>query len=394
MKKIKYIYLIILILPLVFSGVYYLFNYQNEIIVVSSLPDNSAGAARGQSRGLELAFEEEKYKAGKYKIMWIPLVNTTEQGYSIDLEKKNAEFAINNKKVLAYFGPFNSDLGIISLPILNKAGVLQLSGSMTWPGLTKNSYRVGDPMKYYPTGKIHFFRVAPSDIVQGLVASSFIKQKNVKSVASIHDGSIYGRGVSSIFEKNCLEYGIILAATGSIEVPNESDTAIDNILKTNPGAVFVGAESVPNVSELYTGLRLGGYKGIIFGTNFTEKQISDSINISDKNVYTINPGKFYNDEDDIMVSFYENYKNRYKEEPPPYSYYAYISGKLILNAISNSNGTRKDVLDVFKTDLNTHIVNSKHIHFDFSGDLIEEFSGIFHMENGSWIFIQSIDIQK
>ena len=68
---------------------------------------------------------------------------------------------------IAYLGEFNSGASAISIPILNEAGILQVSPSNTYVGLTRaEGAEKGEPDKYYPTGKRTYGRVVPADHIQ------------------------------------------------------------------------------------------------------------------------------------------------------------------------------------------------------------------------------------
>ena len=81
----------------------------------------------------------------------------------------NARKAAQDKSTIAYLGEFNSGASAISIPILNQAGILQVSPSNTAVGLTRTEPGAdkGEPDKYYPTGKRTYGRVVPTDDIQG-----------------------------------------------------------------------------------------------------------------------------------------------------------------------------------------------------------------------------------
>ena len=57
-----------------------------------------------------------------------------------------------------------------TIPILNQAGVPQVSPANTYVGLTTNDpgSAPGEPQKYYPTGKRTYLRLVPRDSIQGV----------------------------------------------------------------------------------------------------------------------------------------------------------------------------------------------------------------------------------
>ncbi len=71
-------------------------------------------------------------------------------------------------KAVYYIGEFNSGASEVSIPILNQAGIPQVSPANTYVGLTTNEpgSAPGEPQKYYPTGKRTYLRIVPRDTIQ------------------------------------------------------------------------------------------------------------------------------------------------------------------------------------------------------------------------------------
>ena len=101
------------------------------------------GTSKGQSEavisGEKLALEQAGGKVGKYKINYVSLDDSTAQNPGTADEAQtaqNARKAVQDKKTIFYLGEFNSGGTKVSLPILNKANIPQISPSNTAVGLT------------------------------------------------------------------------------------------------------------------------------------------------------------------------------------------------------------------------------------------------------------------
>ncbi len=79
---------------------------------------------------------------------------------------------------IAYIGEFNSGATANSIPILNEAGILQVSPGQhrARPDQERPGAEPGEPDKYYPTGKRNYVRVVPNDTIQGA------------ALATVHEG--------------------------------------------------------------------------------------------------------------------------------------------------------------------------------------------------------------
>jgi branched-chain amino acid transport system substrate-binding protein len=101
------------------------------LTIYSSLP--LQGTSKGQSEaviaGERLALKEAGSKAGKFKLKYVSLDDSTAQNPGTADEgqtAQNARKAVQDKSTIFYLGEFNSGGTKVSLPILNKAGIPQI----------------------------------------------------------------------------------------------------------------------------------------------------------------------------------------------------------------------------------------------------------------------------
>ncbi|HVE67200.1 MAG TPA: branched-chain amino acid ABC transporter substrate-binding protein [Solirubrobacteraceae bacterium] len=181
----------------------------SNLTIYSSLP--LQGTSRGQSeaviQGERLALKElaPGNKIGKYTLKYVSLDDSTAQNPGTADEgqtAQNARKAASDKTTIFYLGEFNSGGTKVSLPILNKAGIPQISPSNTYVGLTTDDpgSEPGEPRKYYPTGKRTYARVVPRDTIQGAALVSTMKEDGCKAVTLWNDGSTYGAGLARNIE--------------------------------------------------------------------------------------------------------------------------------------------------------------------------------------------------
>ena len=116
----------------------------DELTIYSSLP--LQGTSKGQSEavinGEKLALKEMNGKVGKYTIKYVSLDDSTAQNPGTADEgqtAQNARKAVQDESTIFYLGEFNSGGTKVSLPILNKANIPQISPSNTYVGLTTDA---------------------------------------------------------------------------------------------------------------------------------------------------------------------------------------------------------------------------------------------------------------
>ncbi|MBA2637424.1 MAG: ABC transporter substrate-binding protein [Solirubrobacterales bacterium] len=137
--------------------------------IYSSLP--LQGAARAQAEaavdGAKLALEQAGGKVGKLTIQYTSLDDSTAQagGWDPGQTSSNARKAAGDESTIGYIGEFNSGATAVSLPLLNEAGIPQVSPGNTAVGITSDDPGAGpgEPDKYYPTGKRTYARILPKD---------------------------------------------------------------------------------------------------------------------------------------------------------------------------------------------------------------------------------------
>src|SRR5690348_5540269 len=101
------------------------------IHVVSSLP--RTGSAKGQTdtivNGIRMALDEADHKAGDFQIEYTDLddASAAQGAWTAELETANADKAKGDPDCMVYIGTYNSGAAKVSMPILNRAGMLMIS---------------------------------------------------------------------------------------------------------------------------------------------------------------------------------------------------------------------------------------------------------------------------
>lgn len=196
----------------------------NTVRIVSSLPTrgSSAAQARQISEAIELAIKERGSTVDGETVEYVALEGGSEETgeWSRERELANATAATNDPSVVAYIGPYNSGAATVSLPVTNRAGLLQASPSAAWPGLTLPGWDPGEPDKYHPAEARNFLRLMPPDSVQAEAAAMWASSLGYRSILVLSDGSTYSTGMAATFIQKAGSLG--LAASETVEVEPQS----------------------------------------------------------------------------------------------------------------------------------------------------------------------------
>src|ERR1700729_1381666 len=187
--------------------------------VYSSLPLQGASPAQTDPmvNGIKLALSQAGGKAGQFTVNYQSLDDSTAAAGEWDptQTEANARKAAADPKTVYYIGEFNSGASEVSIPILNQAGIPQVSPANTYVGLTASiagATAPGEPQKYYPTGTRTYLRIVPKGSSQAAADLLGLKNEGCTKVAVANDKEAYGAGLASMMELEKKFYGIDLVS--------------------------------------------------------------------------------------------------------------------------------------------------------------------------------------
>jgi len=177
--------------------------------------------------GIRLALRERRGRAGRFRLRYVALDDALPgSGWDAGTVQRNARRAADDAAAIAYIGDFESGATAVSLPILNQAGVPQVSPSNTAVGLTRRGAGAdeGEPFKYYPTGRRTYVRLVPRDTAQGAVLVGLMRRARCDTLAAFTDGSVYGNGLARIVARNAERAGVLVLEVVTVD-PSRSGYA-------------------------------------------------------------------------------------------------------------------------------------------------------------------------
>ncbi len=324
-----------------------------SVSVHASLPLRLT-TGRAISNGIRLAFEEHQYKAGKANVQLVMDDDGDADGHWVgDLEKTNAEKAIADPRSVAYIGTFNSGAAKVSMPLLNEAGIVQVSPGNTWPGLTKAGFLPGEPGIFYPTGVRHYFRVCTTDDFQGPAGALWAKDLGFKNVYVVDDNDVYGKGIADIFTDKAEALGLTIITHVHLDKTSATfddsiKKLVEDIILRKADLIYYGGITPNGGPELLAALRKAGSKQAFMGPDgILEQDFIDRTGAEyAEGVYAttigVPPLEIGND---AAKQFNENYKKRFNEEPDVFASFGYEAANVVLHAIGNAGEkTRTSVL--------------------------------------------------
>lgn len=250
----------------VFAGRHEAAGDPNILRFVSSLP--RSGSARGQTdsivNGIRLALDEihhelevtdpDTHERRKFRIAYTDLDDATAAAgqWTIEQEIANANQARSDPDVVAYLGTYNSGASKVSMPILNRAGLLMISPGNTAQSLTKpGTGERHEPACYRPRDEVNFFRVCPTDDLQSEMAAMWVRDLGAKRVYLLDDNEYYGRGIAAGFRSACQRFGVAVVGAESIDTKaQEFKPLMYQIAALNPDLVYYAGTTQGKAGQL------------------------------------------------------------------------------------------------------------------------------------------------
>ncbi|HWF74799.1 MAG TPA: branched-chain amino acid ABC transporter substrate-binding protein [Solirubrobacteraceae bacterium] len=378
--------------------------------IYSSLP--LQGSSNAQTipmvNGIKLALSEAGGKAGPWTVNYQSLDDSTAAAGKWDPTQTGADArkAAADPKAVYYIGEFNSGASEVSIPILNEAGIPQVSPANTYVGLTTNlpGSAPGEPGKYYPTGKRTYLRIVPIDSIQAAADLIAMKQAGCTKIAVANDKEAYGQGLATLLGLEKGFYGDSIVGDTGIDptqpnfrsyastikgqgadcfffagiVSNGAVQITKDVHNAIPTAKIFGADGVCTSS--YTSAKAGGVPATI------DPLMQCTVATQDLAAY---PGG---------KTFLAAYKAKYGvSNPDPYAIYGYEVMKLGLDTIAGlgpNGGTKADVLKALFAIKDRHSVLGTY-GFDANGDTTLKSYGLYKVAStGDPVFDKTITPTK
>jgi len=372
--------------------------------IYSSLP--LQGAARPQTtalvKGVELALEQAGGKAGDVKVTYKSLDDSTAQAgaWTPEAASANARKAAQDKSTAVYIGEFNSGASAISIPILNEAGVPQISPANTAVGLTTNEPGAdkGEPDKYYPTGKRTYTRIVPKDTIQGAALATTMKEEGCTGVYILNDKEVYGGGLAKNIESSAKTQGLEVLGNDGIDPKAPNYRSLAAKIKGAGAKCFVfsgitsnnGVQLYKDISAAIPDAKLFGPDGVA-ETGFVDpKEGGLPADVSKKvlvTVATLSPDEYPPE----GQKFFKDYEAKYGDKTPdPYAIYGYEAMSLALDAIKRAGSTNKeDILKaLYETKGRKSVLGTYDI--DKNGDTTITDYGVYTIKDGELSFDRTV----
>jgi branched-chain amino acid transport system substrate-binding protein len=378
-----------------------------SVTVYSSLP--LQGASRPQTtalvNGIKLALEQAGGKAGDFTVKYQSLDDSTAQAgsWTPEATQANASKAAQDDSTAVYIGEFNSGASAISIPVLNEAGVPQISPANTAVGLTSDEpgANPGEPDKYYPAGTRTYTRIVPKDTIQGAALATVMKEDGCTKVQLTNDKEVYGAGLAKNIVSSAEAQGLAIVSNEAIDKNAPNYRSLASKAKGAGADCFLySGITANNAVQLYKDFsaalpdaKLYGPDGVAESGFADPKEGGIPADVASKvkvTVATLSPDEYPPEGKD----FFQQFADKYSEpNPDPYAIYGYEAMRLALDAIERSStGSKEDIVKaLFDTKDRESVLGTYSI--DENGDTTLTDYGVYTIKDGELTFDSTIKAQ-
>jgi branched-chain amino acid transport system substrate-binding protein len=333
-------------------------NLGNLLTVYSSLPlqGASAGVSQQLVNGEKLALYEAGGHVGQYRVSYYSLDDANPQTGRWDpgITAADAKTAAQDTSTIAYLGDYNSAATAISLPLINAAGILQVSPASPYVGLT-SSLDAGqdEPERFYPTGHRSFGRLEPADVVQAAAQVRLMGALHVKRLYVIDDQDPFQVPLAQILAGDATGSAIKVLGHDSIATTAGSEFTgeVHKVVHSGAQAVFFSGGTSPGVVALWRQLHAADPHLLLLGPNtMLNAAFANQIGAAGESTYIttpILPPSAYPASAQHLLA---DYRSRFHEAPTPEALYGYEAMSVVLQAIRHAGSSGNDkqaVIDQF-----------------------------------------------
>ncbi|HEV2769628.1 MAG TPA: branched-chain amino acid ABC transporter substrate-binding protein [Solirubrobacteraceae bacterium] len=315
-----------------------------------------ASSVGGDSvNAIKLALDESRGTAGLFTINYVSLDDATSraQTWTEDKVLDGARQAIEDSGAIAYIGDLHSGATALALPALNEVGILQVSPASTYVGLTREGGAPSEPERFYPSGRRTFARLVPADHIQAAAQVGYMGERDVRRLAVLHDGSLYGRSLAEQVRTAAEGDGIEVAGLSRVgRADGDAAVAAEEVAALAPDGMFFAGTVDADAADILDAVHDASPQADLFApdgvatTAFT-RQLSDA---AAQRTFVTSPNLGGGVLPPAARRFAKRFRATFGKAPEPQAIFAYEAMKAVLAAVERAGprgDDRQAVVDQF-----------------------------------------------
>jgi branched-chain amino acid transport system substrate-binding protein len=355
--------------------------------VIAPLSGELSALGKGIENSAKLAVDQanEKCAVKGYKLA----LQAEDDQKTPQLGAQAATKLASTPNVIGVVSTLNSSVSQSVQPILDQAGILQISPANTADSLTKGE-DPNNPKRPYPT----YFRTCTVDSLQGPFAANYLVEKTgKKKIAIITDGLTYGEGLADSFTTQAEKNGAEIVTRQKI---GEKDTDFSSVIAAvkpfAPDGIYYGGQypQAGPLSKQFAGAGLS--VPVMGGDGIFDPQF---IALGGKDGDLATSVGAPTEELESAKAFVDAYeKAGFKESFSAYGAFSYDAANVIIAAVSETIGDG-EWADTMRADVVKATQDYKgegatgEVAFDENGDSTNTVLTVYQVTGGEWKSVES-----
>jgi branched-chain amino acid transport system substrate-binding protein len=311
--------------------------------LVGPLADQGSDLVRAE----ELALGEAGDRVGRWRIGYVALNNASAQTGRWDpgLVLANARRAAQDRSTIAYVGEMDTGASAVSIPILDDAGILQVSPTDGVAGFTRaRGGGPGEPDKYYPADVRNFVRLVPPDDLQARAMLLLMRRTGVSRLYVLDDEGLYGERLALAVARGAPATGILPVKSRGVDPSRAQpvDLAADVAASGADGFLWSGALS-DLVPAFFEAVHAAAPGTALFGPSaLADDAFAARLGAAAPRTRLLAPWPPPASLPRAGRAFAARFRARYGVDPSPAAVYGYEAMRLTLAAIRRAGGEGND----------------------------------------------------
>ena len=370
----------------------------NQLTVYSSLPlqGPDAPAAAQIVDGEKLALSQAGGHVGRFAVGYVSLDDANPVTGRLDpgAAEGNAEMAARDTMTIAYLGDLDSAATAVSLPLINAAGIPQVSPASPYVGLTSGLDAGQDePARFYPSGVRTFARLQPGDPAQALAQVRLMGALHVRTVFMLQDENAFQRPLAQMVATLARRAGIgVLALDTIASGPGQHfGGEVEKIVSAHPDAVLYTGASIPAALTLWQEVHAADPSATMLGSSALANETFAAQVEGGAGTYLTTPALASDRYPSAAVRVLAGYRAKFGGQPGAYALYGYEAMSLVLDTIrgagAHGNDRRAIIAGLMRTTARNSVLGPYSIEPD--GETTLSPYGVDRIARGRLAFYRS-----
>jgi branched-chain amino acid transport system substrate-binding protein len=374
----------------------------NQLAIYSSLPLQGPSGPISQQivGGEKLALSEAGGRVGPFKISYVSMddSNASTGEWNPGVTATNAKTAAQDPSTIAYLGDYNSGASAVSLPLINAAGILQVSPASPYVGLT-SSLDAGqdEPERFYPSGRRTFGRLQPGDPAQAEAQVALMRMLGVKRLYVLDDQGPFEVPLAQLVAGGAKRAGIAVAGNDGLDMTATTSFSgeVAKVGESGAQAVFFAGGTGASTVALWRALHGAAPKLLLLGSSdMVNPSFASAIGQAAASTYLTTPILPSRSYPRAAARVLEAYRKRFGSEGGPYALYGYEAMSVALLAVREAGARgndRQTVINRFFAIRDRESVLGRY-SMQADGESTSSRYGVDRVENGRAVFYRVLSV--